>query len=406
MTMRASVPVDEVVEAITTKLRANGYKESTIGVQCRELKRLERWCLEHGGQYTSELGSQFAAMTISPRTGRFSLRRYKSFGRLTRLADSYLATGEVDLAMRKRTNGTKPSPGCERFTRLLADWDRDMNSRNLSAESRYQSREVARRFLLHAQSAGCTSVEQITGSDVLGFLTNLSATLSQASMRTYVAVLRPFLKYTQFESLVSAASIMRFERPRLILGVLTDDETTAVSTTLVSTKIATRDRAVVLLAMTVGLRACDIVGLKLENIDWRGQRIIVNQSKTSNLLVLPLLPAVGNALAQYLLHERPTTNDRHVFVRAKAPHSQLSGHSAIYAIIRRVFTEAGLGPNRSGTRLTRHSAASKMLVGGTPLPTIAAVLGHSQPKSVDRYLEIDVDRLRACVLPLPQAVKP
>jgi len=62
MADRLSVPVDEVVAAITTKLRSAGYMESTIRLQSREARRLGRWCHEHGGgQYTAVLGAAFAA---------------------------------------------------------------------------------------------------------------------------------------------------------------------------------------------------------------------------------------------------------------------------------------------------------------------------------------------------------
>lgn len=404
MTVRSVAPVDEVVDAIITKLRANGYMESTIKIQSRELEQLRRWCLGHGGQYTVELGAAFAAMTTSPKTGRFSHRRYQSFGRMTRLADSYLVTGQVDLGTRKRTQVTNQWPVSEEFHNLLADWERDIVGRGLATESCHQSREIARRFLLHVESAGHNYVNEITGEDVIGFVAELGKMLSAGSVHTYVSVLRPFLKFMKRGPLVAAASVSRFERPRVILGILTDFETAAVFDVLASGKVAARDQAIVLLSLTGGLRACDIVGLMLEDIDWRGELISLVQTKTGNPLTLPLLPVVSNPLAKYLLDERPDTKDRHLFVRNLAPHVRLSDHAAVYFVMERVFTQAGLSAGRCGTRLARHSAASKMLATGTPLPTIAAVLGHARPQSVDRYLETNLDQLRTCVLPLPEAV--
>ncbi|MEZ5087222.1 MAG: hypothetical protein R2722_13570 [Tessaracoccus sp.] len=80
-------------------------------MQSREARRLVRWCHEHGdGRYTAELGARFAAAVVKPLTGEFSMQRYQSFGRLNRLADTYLLTGEVDLSVVSRTRGTKPMP--------------------------------------------------------------------------------------------------------------------------------------------------------------------------------------------------------------------------------------------------------------------------------------------------------
>ena len=175
MADRLSVPVDEVVAAITTKLRSAGYMESTIRLQSREARRLGRWCHEHGGgQYTAVLGAAFAADVVNPRTGRFSQQRYQSFGRLNRLADSYLLTGRVDLSIQH--GGAKAMPVNAELLGLLAAWEQDMADRGLSVEFRNQSAEVTRRFLLRVEANGRRRVDEITGGDVTEFVTHLAET--------------------------------------------------------------------------------------------------------------------------------------------------------------------------------------------------------------------------------------
>lgn len=407
MAVRVSVPVEEVTAAIVAKLRSAGYMESTVGLQGREARRLVRWCHEHGdGQYTAELGARFAAAVVSPLTGEFSRQRYQSFGRLSRLADGYLLTGEVDLSAVSRTRGTKPMPQSSQLLGLLRSWAQDLLDRQRSAEYRRQSWDMTRRFLVFAEGRGHASLEEITSADVGDFLAEIAVTYPKDGGRTAISVFRPFVKYTGRSSWIAAGSMFRIPRRRAILEPLTASETAAVFDHLASGSVTARDRAVVLLSLTSGLRACDIVGLMIADIDWRAEVINIIQAKTGNPLSLPLLPAVGNALMRYLLRERPATRDRHVFVRTKAPHHRFADHAAIYAVMRRVFTAAGVAPGRCGTLLARHSAASRMLVAGTPAPTISAVLGHARPESVDRYLETDNEHLRACVLPLPKAVRP
>ena len=84
-----------------------------------------------------------------------------------------------------------------------------------------------------------------------------------------------------------------------------------------------------------------------------------------------------------------------------APHTKLSDHASIYAVARRTFKAAGADRPRVGTRLLRHNAAIKLLRAGTSLPTISAILGHSDPNSTNVYLNTDTEHMRACVLPLP-----
>lgn len=406
MTIRESVPVEEVVAAIVAKLHSAGYKESTVRLQAREAKRLVRWCHEQGdGQYTAELGARFAAAVVSPLTGEFSKQRYQSFGRLNRLADSYLHTGAVELSTKSRTGDTKPMPQSTQLLGLLESWVQDLADRQCSAGYRHQSWDIACRFLVFVESRNRSTLEEITGTDVSDFIAKIAATYPKDRGRTAISSFRPFLKYTGRSSWVAAGSMFRLPRKRAILEPLTDSETTAVFDELASGRVTARDQAVVLLSLTSGLRACDIVGLMIKDIDWRAEVINITQSKTGNPLSLPLLPIVGNALTQYLLHERPVTSDRHVFVRTKAPHHRFADHASIYDVMRRVFAAAGVAPGRCGTLLARHSAASRMLAAGTPAPTISAVLGHTRPESVDRYLETGTENLRACVLPLPKGVR-
>lgn len=407
MAVRVSVPVEEVTAAIVAKLCSAGYMESTVRLQSREARRLVRWCHEHGeGQYTAELGARFAAAVVSPLTGEFSKQRYQSFGRLNRLADVYLLTGEVDLSAVSRTRGIKPMPQSSQLLGLLASWARDLLDRQRSAGYRHQCWDMTRRFLVFAEDRGHASLEEITSADVSDFLAEVAAAYPNDGGRSAISVFRPFLKYMGRSSWIAAGSMFRLPRRRAILEPLTDSEMSAVFDHLASGRVSARDQAVVLLSLTSGLRACDIVGLMIEDIDWRVEAINIVQAKTGNPLSLPLLPVVGNALMRYLLRERPATRDRHVFVRTKAPHRRFADHAAIYNVMRRVFTAAGVASGRCGTLLARHSAASRMLVAGTPAPTISAVLGHARPESVDRYLETDTEHLRACVLPLPKAVRP
>lgn len=112
---------------------------------------------------------------------------------------------------------------------------------------------------------------------------------------------------------------------------------------------------------------------------------------------------VLSKLAQdYVLKERPASEAQEVFLRLKAPHHALADHASIYVIITKVFRRAGVGDVKVGTRALRYNAASSLLCAGTALPTIAAVLGHSDLDSTKVYLSMDTERLKACVLPLPE----
>src|SRR5258708_28764922 len=102
--------VTRIGAVVVSELRAAGYLESTIGQYGKTIRALARYARERGGVYSPGLGAEFAAMTISPRTGRFSAQRRLDYRRLVAVFDSYVHTGRVDLSVRRRGGGG-PRPG-------------------------------------------------------------------------------------------------------------------------------------------------------------------------------------------------------------------------------------------------------------------------------------------------------
>lgn len=216
-----------------------------------------------------------------------------------------------------------------------------------------------------------------------------------------VSNFRPFLTYTGRTDLVNAAGLAGVKRSHAIVPMLSDHDQGLVLQACALGTVSARDAAITLLALTTGLRACDIVNLRLGDIDWREQTASIVQQKTHNPLTVPLIDLLVAKLAEYVLEHRPTSGDDHVFLRAKAPHLRLGDHAAIHGVISGVFGKAGVADVMGGTRLLRHNAASRLLRAAAPLPTISAVLGHANPDSTDVYLSVDRDRLLECVLDVP-----
>ena len=165
--------------------------------------------------------------------------------------------------------------------------------------------------------------------------------------------------------------------------------------------IGARDAAITLLTLTTGLRACDIIILRLTDIDWRARTASIVQQKTHNPLTVPLSDLLIGRLADYVLDQRPDSPDDNVFLRSVAPHCRLADHASVHRVIVTVFAKAGVTDVKGGTRLLRHNAATRLLRASVPLPTISAVLGHASPESTDLYLSVNEDRLLDCVLDVP-----
>jgi len=276
-----------------------------------------------------------------------------------------------------------------------------MDERDLAPATRDAYGRVARGWLVFLESRGVDCVADADGASVLGFLESLSGRTATSSLFWVVSNFRPFLKFTGRSDLVEAVGLAGVKRSHAIVPVLGDDEERLVVQACAWGVIAARDAAITLLALTTGLRACDIVNLRLADIDWRGQTIGIVQQKTHNPLTVPLTDLLVGRLADYVLDDRPDSRDDHVFLRSVAPHARLADHAAIHRVITGTFRAAGVADVKAGTRLLRHNAASRLLRAAVPLPTISAVLGHASPESTNLYLSVDRDRLLECVLDLP-----
>ena len=155
-----------------------------------------------------------------------------------------------------------------------------------------------------------------------------------------------------------------------------------------------------MLLARLGLRAGEVVHLRLDDIDWRAGQIHI-RGKGGHSDALPLPADIGAALAAYLRHGRPRCSTRRVFVRARAPCTGFASSVAIDSIVRRALQRAGLNPPRKGAHLLRHSLATGMLRDGASLAEIGQLLRHRLPQTTEIYAKVDPVALGALAQPWP-----
>jgi len=166
-----------------------------------------------------------------------------------------------------------------------------------------------------------------------------------------------------------------------------------------------RDFAIFLLIVTYGMRANEVVGLQLEDIEWRKERIRVFQRKTGGNLFLPITDTVGTGLINYLQNGRPNLPCREVFLRARAPEGILMP-TAVNEAFQAWGRRGGLGIPFQGPHCLRHSLAVHLLQQGASLKEIGDLLGHRNAESTCIYIRLAVEDLRDVALPLPTRGQP
>ncbi|MFV2013664.1 MULTISPECIES: tyrosine-type recombinase/integrase [unclassified Micromonospora] len=162
-----------------------------------------------------------------------------------------------------------------------------------------------------------------------------------------------------------------------------------------------RDRAILTMLARMGLRAGEVAGLQLDDLDWRQGEVVV-RGKGGHRDRLPLPVDVGQALVDYLEAGRPAgALDRCVFVRVKAPRRGLTS-IGVTQVVNAAGHRAGLGTVYA--HRLRHSAATAMLAAGAPLTEIGQVLRHRSVLTTAIYAKVDIAALRSLAMPWPQEV--
>ena len=152
-----------------------------------------------------------------------------------------------------------------------------------------------------------------------------------------------------------------------------------------------RNYAMLLLIAGYGLRGCEVRALRLNDIDWAHDEIVIFAPKTGRRRVLPLTPPAGEAVPDYLLAERPPSRHREVFLSSRPPHGPL--RSKINPWLGRQLDRAGIVTGRRGAHILRHSLAVHLLRSGETLKSI----GEGGDAAAGQHAEAERERLAARV---------
>ena len=223
--------------------------------------------------------------------------------------------------------------------------------------------------------------------------------LCRATVRNRADALRAFLRFAEDRGWCQPGLAESIASPRvyrdatLPAGPSWEDVRRLIATTASDRPEDLRDRVILLMLSVYGLRAGEVRGLLLDDIDWEAETLRVRRPKTGRADVFPLSLHVGNAMAQYLRQVRPRSDAREVFLSSRAPARPL-GRSAISSMVRRRMQQCGITCQRRGAHALRHAFAQRLLDEGFSIPEIGDCLGHRSPEATAVYARVDLARLR------------
>ncbi len=163
--------------------------------------------------------------------------------------------------------------------------------------------------------------------------------------------------------------------------------------------VSLRNRAILLLLLNLGIRAKEVIELRLEDIDWIEGKLTIRSSKSLRQRSLPLPVQVGKRLLITCDGVGPPRIQDLFSCVQPPPNGRLTSSSAISSIVHRSLSRAGICLSRMGAHVFRHTAATRMLCGGASFKDIADVLGHQSIESTAIYAKLDLRSLEGVALP-------
>ncbi len=252
-------------------------------------------------------------------------------------------------------------------------------------------------------------LQQLKPRHIEAFLRQSARTNNRFSLQHIVATVRAFLRRRHAQGELARPLHLQIDTPRVYRGgrlpkALPQDQVQALLQSIdQSDSLGRRDFTLVYLAAAYGLRSGELVRLTLDDFDWQGRTVRVPQTKTRQVLQLPLTDEAANVLIRYLRQARPKTSHRELFLRTTAPRGPLQS-TAVRELLARRIRRSGLPLPPCGTNVLRHSFAMRLLQQGVSFKAIGDAMGHRDIESTSVYIRLDVDALREVALPVPATV--
>lgn len=316
-----------------------------------------------------------------------------------------------------------PAPRVTRIEQRMTAYTTYLEQiRGFAASTCTYHRRTVSEFLTHLKyEKRPTRLTTVSRHDLETFLRAVGPRQTRAALQHVVSHVRAFLRFLASAGEIPPGLDTQIDTPRVYRGeqlprALRWDTVQALLKAIDRTSpMGRRDYAMFLLIASYGLRACEIVTLTLDDVEWRAARLRIPQHKTRGSLWLPLTDEVGTALLDYLRHGRPALAVRRqrvpfrggppplyreLFLRHRTPVGMLKP-TAVTEAFQGWSKRSGLAIPFQGVHCLRHSYAVHLLRSGISLKTIGDLLGHRTLESTCVYLRLAVEDLREVALDLP-----
>ena len=242
---------------------------------------------------------------------------------------------------------------------------------------------------------------QIVDSDYIEFIREASKT-NPHNMNIVIFTLRLINEYLNKKGITNTTIEMKNfipkPPPKKLISPYTQEEINAIINAIdPEEKNCRRNKAIILLAFNTGLRAVDIRHMLLSNINWIKQEIQVVQKKTGQSIAVPVTGTTLNAIADYILKERKSNTDKHVFLESVVPYGMLKSTAPLDSMLDKYCRKASIEKKRFRSfHSLRRAFGTELAIAEVPVTSISQMLGHKDMSSDKAYLSFNRTQTSLC----------
>jgi len=394
-----------IVEGMVAKLICDGYAETTVSFYRQAAVHFAFWLSRRRigpsqikESHISGFLSQHISVCDCPLGG---VRQHQT----VRAAINHFVAVLKDAGYLPEAEAKEP----DSIDRKVQDFDDYLlNTVGLQGATRTYRKRYVREFLQKLFSGREVDHSRLTPKDIVSYLSKRGAGLKPASTKVVASSLRSYFRFLQLHGrcegvLVLAVPAFASWRLASLPAALTDEEVERLLSVFdLGTAAGRRDYAVTRCLVDLGLRAQEVAQLRLDHINWRKGTLRIVGTKSRRDDELPLTGAIGAAIAAYIRRGRPQTASREVFLQLHPPIGHCMTSRTVCDLVVRAAARADMGSKVTGTRILRHTAATRMLRHGASIKEIADVLRHRCLDTTAIYTKVDLPRLAAVALAWPK----
>jgi len=250
-------------------------------------------------------------------------------------------------------------------------------------------------YFMFMKASGRSGFDGVTLESTIAYLAYEEGRKSPESRARLLSAIKGFHRFLCDEGAVDRPGSQGLSAPRIrrkIPFVLAQHEIERLLEQPDDGVLGVRDRALLELDYSTGMRVSELCGLALGSVD-RDERLVRVRGKGDKERVVPFGRAAAASLDRYLSGSRPALlgnrSSPYVFLNyAGTPLSRVG----FWKILRKHAAGSGL-PGRVTPHTLRHSFATHLIEGGADLRAVQELLGHSSIATTQIYTKLDMDYL-------------